>query len=244
MSVVRGRRMSRGSQSRSRSHSTVSRSLSSSVRGGRVRAGPAARLQNPYFNPFPSMMRNKMRYVDNIIITTVASSDDATLFYMSCNGIFDPNISGVGHQPYGHDTLSRLYNHYRVDKAVLRMTPTTTTNQIIYGVAIVDDLLTPATDNTMQEHKTSQYRCISNTNGVGTNSGTITSTWKPDLSFPVGGGEQKNMNAAYGSNPGEQMYFACFARRPLGSLPTVSTSYNVQIDYYVTSYEMRQQEPS
>lgn len=33
---------------------------------------------------------------------------------INVNSIFDPNRSGGGHQPYGHDTYSSLYNRYRV----------------------------------------------------------------------------------------------------------------------------------
>jgi len=33
------------------------------------------------------------------------------------NSIFDPDRTGTGHQPYGHDTYASLYNRYRVFKA-------------------------------------------------------------------------------------------------------------------------------
>lgn len=33
---------------------------------------------------------------------------------INLNSIHDPNRSGIGHQPYGHDTLATLYNRYRV----------------------------------------------------------------------------------------------------------------------------------
>lgn len=246
MSVVRGRRMSRGSsRSRSRSASTRSLSLALSRPGGDVRRGPRRTYQSPYFNPFPSMMRNKLRYIENITLATVASSDDASVNYFSCNGIHDPNITGTGHQPYGHDTLATLYNHYRVDKAVIRLTPSTVGKQMIYGVAIVDETTgVSRTDQIMQERKNSAYRVMADGNGFGPSGGTITLSWTPDGSFPAGRGEQKNMNASYGSNPGEQMYFAVFARRCIPSLPALTTSYNVEIEYYVTSYELQPQDAS
>lgn len=240
----RGRRMSRGSvggsRSRSRSASRSSRrSVSTLVesRGGR-RFGDSRVVQSIYFNPFPSMMRNRMRYVENIIIGTVASSDDAVLHYFSCNGIHDPSVSGTGHQPYGHDTVASLYNHYRVDKAVITVIPSTPGTQCIWGVALTDDLLTSGVDNVMQERKNVKYSVMPTATTYIPEA--LTMTWKPDLSFPVGGGEQKNMNALYGSNPGEQMYFAVFLRRALPSLPSAICSFNVQIDYFVTSYELKQ----
>lgn len=193
-------------------------------------------VQSTYFNPFPSMMRNRMKYVENVIITTV--SDDAVPYYFSCNGIHDPNITGLGHQPYGHDIINKLYNHYRVDKSVITVTPSTTVDQTIWGVAITADTAVSVTDNVMQERKMGKYSVCPREDSF--HPVYLTMTWKPDLSFPVGGGEQKNMNASYGSNPGEQMYFAVWARRPLANLSGVSVSFNVQIEYYVTSYELKQ----
>ncbi|PWN73053.1 hypothetical protein CV717_29100, partial [Bacillus cereus] len=98
-------------------------------------------------------MRNRMRYVENVILTTVNNSDDATFYYFSCNGIHDPNITGTGHQPYGHDTVASLYNHYRVDKSVITVSPTTSGSQNIWGVSITDDTVTSGVDNTVQERK-------------------------------------------------------------------------------------------
>lgn len=184
------------------------------------------------------MMRNKLRYVDNVIVQTVNLSDDASIHYFACNGIHDPNITGGGHQPYGHDTVASLYNHYRVDKAVIRVTPSTVGGQIIWGVAITDDAATPVTDNVMEERKLSKSSVMAVADHIVPES--LYMEWKPDLSFPVGGGEQKNMNASYGSNPGELMCFAVYARRCLTGLPSVSLSFHVTIDYYVTSYELKQ----
>lgn len=238
----RGRSMSRGSRgsSRSRASSRSSRSTVSTLVESRGRRFADSRgvVQSIYFNPFPSMMRNRMRYVDNILIGTVASSDDANVHYFSCNGIHDPSVSGTGHQPYGHDIVAQLYNHYRVDKAVITITPSTSGNQIVWGCAITDDTTTDVTDNVMQERKLVKYSVMPTADSFFPRS--VTLTWKPDLSFPVGGGEQKNMNSLYGSNPGEQMYFAMFVRRAIPGLSALSLSFNVQIDYYVTSYELKQ----
>lgn len=239
----RGRSMSRGSRgsgSRSRASSRSSRSSVSTLvesRGRRL-ADNRRLVQSFYFDPFPSMMKNRLRYVENILIGTVAQSDDANIHYLSCNGIHDPSVSGTGHQPYGHDVVASLYNHYRVDKSVITITPSTGGSQVIWGVALTDDTATSVTDNVMQERKLVKYSVMPSVDSIIPQ--TISMTWKPDLSFPVGGGEQKNLNAAYGSNPGEQMYFALFVRRPLTGLPALALSFNVQIDYFVTSYELKQ----
>lgn len=44
------------------------------------------------------------------------------------NSIYDPNFTGVGHQPYGHDTFSALYNRYRVISCSFKVTASSGTN--------------------------------------------------------------------------------------------------------------------
>ncbi|WP_445772375.1 hypothetical protein, partial [Rheinheimera sp.] len=200
--------------------------------------GESWKSQNQYFWPFPSMMRNRLRYSEAISLTTVASSDDAVAVYFSANGIFDPNVTGGGHQPYGHDTLANLYNHYRVDKAVITVRPGSFGSSLAYGIAITDDTSTDLTDSVMEERERTTYK-IMGTAASDVNTGILTMEWRPDRSYPAAAGAQKNLNASYGSNPGEQEFFAVWHRR-LGTAAAQTSIYHVQIDYWVTSYELQQ----
>lgn len=38
----------------------------------------------------------------------------------SCNGLYDPDITGVGHQPSGFDQVMALYDQYTVLKSTIR----------------------------------------------------------------------------------------------------------------------------
>lgn len=73
-----------------------------------------ARRRNPTTNvnrslqPIPARYICKMKYADSVL-TNVDGQH-----VMNLNSLFDPDRTGVGHQPYGYDTLSTLYNRYRV----------------------------------------------------------------------------------------------------------------------------------
>ena len=58
--------------------------------------------------PFAPRYITKMKYSETI--TTAASG----IYQFRLNSVFDPNLFGVGHQSYGFDTLSEIYNKYRV----------------------------------------------------------------------------------------------------------------------------------
>lgn len=60
-------------------------------------------------NPIPQHYLCKMKYSETF--TTESSTGN---FQFNLNSIFDPNRTGIGHQPYGHDTMNILYNRYRV----------------------------------------------------------------------------------------------------------------------------------
>ena len=61
--------------------------------------------------PFAQEYTTQLKYVD-----WVATNLGVAIYRFRLNSIFDPDLTGVGHQPYGHDTLQSIYNKYRVTK--------------------------------------------------------------------------------------------------------------------------------
>lgn len=64
------------------------------------------------------------RYIANLKYSTTftLNAGNSNNFYFNLNSIFDPDRTGIGHQPYGHDTLSAVYNRYRVIKCSYAIT--------------------------------------------------------------------------------------------------------------------------
>lgn len=63
----------------------------------------------------PSTRKTSLRYVGYYDLTDAITGFSTQV--MRANSVFDPDASGVGHQPRGFDELKVLYDHYRVLKS-------------------------------------------------------------------------------------------------------------------------------
>ncbi len=79
----------------------------------------------------PSKLKRTFNYAEKITMNAPAGASASYRF--SCNGMYDPNRSGVGHQPMGFDQfVGVLYDHFTVIAAkitVTAMSQTTTVPQ-------------------------------------------------------------------------------------------------------------------
>lgn len=99
----------------------------------------------------------KMKYCETI--TTDATGN----FQFNLNSIYDPNRTGLGHQPYGHDTLQTLYNRYRVISCGYRIQAVQAYNSIPIQLAVqpANEILLPGTVSEMKENPRAKYVTVS-----------------------------------------------------------------------------------
>ena len=64
---------------------------------------------------FPPKWTGMLRYADYFSLTTTSGA--VNTYVLSANGMFDPNITGTGHQPAGFDQMMLSYEHYTVRTA-------------------------------------------------------------------------------------------------------------------------------
>lgn len=64
----------------------------------------------------------KLRYVDEIDLDPAVGGLSVTKSYRA-NDLYDPDSSGVGHQPMGFDQLCLFYKSFTVTKSTIRVTP-------------------------------------------------------------------------------------------------------------------------
>jgi len=65
--------------------------------------------------PFGRTRKAKLIYGDRYVI------DDGGTQVFSANGLYDPDTTGIGHQPRGYDQIMQMYDHYVVTRAKIEV---------------------------------------------------------------------------------------------------------------------------
>lgn len=90
---------------------------------------------NRGLQPFASRYITKMKYSETAFLSIANSYQYA----FNLNSVFDPNQTGVGHQPYGFDQLTPIYNRYRVIGCKYVVNAYSTTSAIRFGTICTND---------------------------------------------------------------------------------------------------------
>jgi hypothetical protein len=72
---------------------------------------PSLAMSSMGFTPLPNRLQAKLKYVAYASLTSGVTPG---VNVYSANGLYDPDITGSGHQPRGFDQLIALYDHYVV----------------------------------------------------------------------------------------------------------------------------------
>lgn len=113
-------------------------------------------IVNRALHPIPQRFITKMKYSEQFIT-------DATtgMYKFNLNSIYDPNLSGTGHQPYGFDTLATLYNRYRVIACGYRIQVNWQTNQsaqpVLVGALPANESLLFSSVSELRENPRAKY---------------------------------------------------------------------------------------
>lgn len=95
--------------------------------------------------PLSNKLVTNFRYASYISLNPSGLATAVHVF--SANGLYDPDITGVGHQPSGFDQVMALYDHYVVLKSTInfQIINLDTTYPITVGIASFDNS-TPLAD--------------------------------------------------------------------------------------------------
>lgn len=179
------------------------------------------------------------RYVENSI--QLSSALTMGTYAFSCNGMFKPNLTGSGHQPYYFDQMAALYNHYTVigAKITVKITPqtATVTVPIIGGVFLNDDAtVTPLAIDTLCEN--SKVRWKTSMNVQDGSSLMFGLKWSAKKTF--GGSILANdeLKGTASANPSEQSTFTVFLQA-LNQSTSLVAYVGVKIEYIAIWHELK-----
>jgi hypothetical protein len=171
----------------------------------------------------------KLSYVEVVYLTTGLGSMGSYTF--SLNSAFDPNTSGIGHQPMGYDQWSSFYNSYVVERCDYDVACLSSADAVL-GVILTDDTTLPTGIEESVE-----------LGGVFalTTSGLPSHTFKG--SVKIGDffnrpsvATDSDLRAPIGSNPTNQAYVSVVQKAPASS-EDLSVTYLVRLTYTVRFME-------
>lgn len=187
------------------------------MRRKRARGRRYARKARP-FNPYQTIpLKTKhvatLRYFEPNFTIDPGAAGTAAAYVFSANGLYDPNITGTGHQPLGFDQLMAMYNHYVVIGASIRVTFWNEDSTYTQLVALSTQ--SGSTPTATMTNLIEQGRCKWTTVGVA-NSGndrkTLSLKINPNKfmtrSSPL---SDPNVKGDSTANPAEQAYFHVMA---------------------------------
>jgi len=88
---------------------------------GRKLRGYGTTRSNTINGPLAMRQIVKLRYAEDVNISAGIALGS---YDFRANSIFDPNLTGIGHQPLGHDQWAVFYDHYVVLGARIKVTLT------------------------------------------------------------------------------------------------------------------------
>lgn len=233
--IPRGRAVKRTrAMSRTDAASIISRAVK------RARTAPQYRgkfrlLRGANLRVFPKQMRQTLKYVTTFqfALGTIASAP--TSFQFRANSLYDPEVALGGHQPYGYDQLSAMYQKLVVISSSCNATfnmgsIATYTGQC--GINVAEPGAPSTNRDTLMESQYSVWKQWLSVNGPVTLKNNFDSAQYFDVKDLT---ESDDIVTAVTTNATRQAYFNVWAC-PDGTIANVITC-TVEISYDVLFFE-------
>jgi hypothetical protein len=186
---------------------------------------------------FPKKVVVTHRYREYVSMVSTLGVSAGYLF--SCNGMYDPNTTGGGHQPYYFDTYSGLYDHYCVvgSKATFIIAPHNANQPSIdFACAIVDVSTGPVTTPyDLAERATGRTTIVPAGSGL---TRKFTLKWSAKKYFGKGVLANDELQGTATTNPTEQSYFYMSTQAQDG-VSTCTLAVEACIEYIVVWKELK-----
>lgn len=193
--------------------------------------------------PIPNRFAAKLRYAQSGAINPdIGGIPGIQLF--NASSCYDPDTTGVGHQPRGFDQWMTMFDHFTVIGSKITVTYSLVAQSadrtVMTGVNLKDFTTTPTDKNDYMEGRNVRSCLLSGGATGDARKCSLTMTYSPkkflSISKPM---SDASIKGGAGGNPSENAYFHCWAA-PTGSADIESIAYQVVIDYLVVFTEPKQ----
>lgn len=196
-------------------------------------------LSNSPARPLGQKFFFKCRYYDDIVLDPTTGGVPATHIFR-LNSLYDPDYTGIGHQPLGFDQIMPLYNHYTVLGA--KVTLIWSNHDPSYNkmcIAQIKDNTTLSTiSGEMIENAMCKYAVIAPKQaGPSINKMVFTISMSKFFGRPILG--EHDFTADIVTNPVEKVYLH-LTSNPFDAVDATDTHVSVLIEYVALLTEPKQ----
>ena len=182
--------------------------------------------------PLPRAFKSHMLY--NEIVTTAGSASGSIpgVYVFSANGIYDPNITGTGHQPRGFDQIMPLFENWTVIgskiRAKVHTLSSTATN--IVGITLMNTATALTDINDYMENPRTVKAILPSANINGDPEATLSMTFDNKFFGKNDPLDDPDLQGTSASNPPNQAYFHLWSNE-LSETVDISCRWLVDISY-------------
>lgn len=217
---------------------TTSTVVRRAVRVGYRRLTKANRVLAKLYNapsPFPRTRLVRHRYVENVSFPGGAAGA-ARQYVFVANDMFDPNFTGVGHQPMYRDEMQAKYDFYTVLRAYIKVTfDQSDANMQNYGLVLGQDTTVVTTPSTMKEQYSATKPIVASRRNGPLTLTKVYDAMKVNKTTMSGILSDDTQKVASGGSPSSKItyYFIPWAAPVDAALVTTASLMQVEIVYTV-----------
>lgn len=189
---------------------------------------------------FPKKLTMTHKYYENISAGFSSTTGAINSYLFSCNSLFDPNITGTGHQPMFFDQMSAIYDHYVVigSKCKFIVTPETTTTNTSRCAAYIDDNGTVTTTSLDAIAEQTQGKGVKYFLAGNNNYQTLNLNWSAKKFYGKSVLANADLKGSASTSPNEQSYYVIAVQAD--DVATIGFNFTVEIEYIAVWMELKE----
>jgi len=186
---------------------------------------------------FPQVLYADLLYAEPTFTLDVGVGGLPVTYLFNLSSLFDPNITGVGHQPAGFDQIAAMYEEYLVMSVDYKVCiwNNDTGNQMLYGITINDEGTAQSDLRVIMENGNTQWDLVSTKNGAG----TCISKYSGHVDLATAHGQTKaTFNSdpdnwsLFSTGPNDNMFMHIWACPQDGIIDTTVSRLSVTLQYH------------